>query len=471
MTNIQSKPSVRFTEGKIFKKLVLFVLPIMATNLLQTFYNAADMMVVSLSDEVNAVGAIGTTISFLSMVLNVFIGFSVGANVMVARYIGAKDDDGVKKAVHTALIMAVLFGVLGAVIGIVFARPVLTWMGNTGSLLELAVRYSYIYILGVPFMALTNFLSAIFRAKGNAKLPLVVLASTGIVNVILNLFFVLVCGMSVEGVAIATAAANLLSVVILLVKLCREQDCTRFSFKHLKIDKEAFKRILYIGLPAGIQGALFSISNMLIQSSIVTVNNALVPSGNDYQPIVNGNAAAGNLDGFVYTSINAVSQGVITFTSQNIGAQKPERVKPIMYNSFLISIIIGVTMSFAIIAFQQPLLSLYGVQASAEGSLETLAYEAAVTRLWWVCAPYFTCGLMDNCSGVLRGLGKSLTSTIVSLIGACLFRVVWLLTVFPAFPTLEMIYISYPISWILVISIDFIIIQTLMKKLIKAKAA
>ncbi len=470
MAAVQSRSHAHFTEGKIFKKLMLFVLPIMATNLLQTFYHAADMMVASLSSEHNAVGAIGTTGPFLSMILNIFIGFSIGANVIVARNIGARNGDGVQKAVHTALIMSVLFGGLGAGIGIALARPILTAMGNTGSLLELAIRYSYIYLLGVPFASLTNFLSAIFRAKGNARLPLVVLASTGIVNVIFNLFFVMVCGMSVEGVAIATAIANVLSVAVMLARLRREQDDTQFSFKKLKIDKNAFKQILYVGLPAGIQGALFSISNMLIQSSIVAVNNAAVPSGTDYQPIVNGNAAAGNLDSFVYTSVNAVSQGVITFTSQNMGADKPERVKPIMYNSFLISAIIGLSMSFLLIAFKQPLLSLYGVVDGTVGSLEHLAFDAATTRLWWVGAPYFLCGLMDNCSGVLRGMGKSMTSTIISLSGACLFRIVWLVTVFPAFSTLEIIYLSYPISWLLTMATAFIIIQVLLKKLIKAKA-
>ena len=470
MTAIPSKTHAYFTEGKIFKKLFLFVLPIIATNVLQTFYHAADMMVASLSSEVNAVGAIGTTGSFLSMILNVFIGFSVGANVMVARCIGAKDENLASKSVHTALIMAVLFGCLGAGIGFIAARPILTAMGNTGSLLELAVRYSYIYLAGLPFASLTNFLSAIFRAKGNAKLPLVVLSSTGLVNVVFNLFFVLVCGMSVEGVALATAIANALSVAIMLAKLCKQDDCTRFSFRGLKIDKTAFRNILYIGLPAGVQGALFAVSNMLIQSSVVAVNNAIVPSGTDYQPVVNGNAAAGNLDGFIYTSVNAVSQGVITFTSQNMGAEKPERIKPIMYNSFLISTMIGLLLSFVLIVFRAPLLSLYGVHATAQDAMEQVAYQTATTRLWWIALPYFMCGLMDNCSGVLRGMGKSMTSTIVSLLGACLFRVVWLLTAFPLMQTLEMIYVSYPISWTLVIITDLIIIKIMLGKMLKKKA-
>ena len=271
------KKNLDFTEGKVFLKIVLFILPIIATNLLQVLYNAADMMVVSLSSEPNAVGAIGTTGAFINLIVNVFIGFSVGANVVVAREIGAKDQSRVQKAVHTSLLMAVAFGFVGMGIGLLVSRPVLSFMGNTGSLLELAVAYTDIYFCGVPFLALTNYLIAIFRAKGDAKTPLVVLTSTGVLNVALNLFFVLVTGMSVEGVALATGISNVVSFILLLWKLHRDRDDTKFSFRKLKMDWNAFRDIVVNGLPAGIQGALFSLSNMLIQSSIVQVNNAVVP--------------------------------------------------------------------------------------------------------------------------------------------------------------------------------------------------
>ena len=323
------KRKIDFTSGRVFLKIIWFVLPIVATNLLQMLYNAADMMVVSLSSEQNAVGAIGTTLSFINLIVNFFIGFAVGANVVVAREIGAKDKVRVQKAVHTSLILAVIAGVLGSGIGLAISRPVLTAMGTTGNLLELAIRYTYVYFLGVPFLALTNYLIAIFRAKGDAKIPLIVLASTGVLNVGLNLFFVLVCGMSVEGVALATAGANAASAVILLFILQKSQDDTAFSWRRLRMDKEALWDIVVNGLPAGIQSALFSLSNILIQSSIVTVNNNTCP-GEIYAPIVNGNSAAANLDAFVYTAMNAVYQGAITFTSQNIGAEKPHRVKRIM---------------------------------------------------------------------------------------------------------------------------------------------
>ena len=463
------KKKIDFTQGKIFSKLFLFVLPIIATNLLQMLYNAADMMVVSLSTEANAVGAIGTTTSFVHFIVNVFIGFSVGANVVVAKHIGANDKEKTQRAVHTSLIMALIFGFVGAGLGMVVSRPILKAMGNTGSLLDLAVTYTYIYFLGVPFLALTNYLIAIFRAKGDAKTPLIVLSIAGVINVLLNFFFVVVVGLSVEGVAIATSVANLLSFIALLWKLRKDKDFTTFSLKKLKIERKSFGEIVRIGLPAAIQGGLFSLSNMLIQSSIVTVNNNLCPPNIDYQPVVNGSAAAGNIEGFVYTSMNAVYQGAITFTSQNMGAEKPERVKPIMYNSFLLTSIIGLTMALFVLLLKAPLLALYGVKAGAEGSLEMLAMETATVRLWFICAPYFLCGLMEVCTGVLRGLGKSLISTVIALVGSCLLRVIWLLTVFPAKQTLETIFICYPITWILTTLVAFIVIQKILKRLIKEK--
>ena len=461
------KKKIDFTEGKVFFKLLRFILPIIATNLLQTFYNAADMMVVSLSSEQNAVGAIGVTGSFIHLIVNIYIGFSVGANVVVAREIGAKDREKTQNAVHTSIMMAVLFGVVGMLLGLAVARPVLRTMGASGNLLELAVRYTVFYFIGVPFMALTNNLVAIFRAKGDSKTPLVVLSLAGILNVALNLFFVLVAGLSVEGVAIATSIANFVSFIVLIIKLCKDQDDTTFSLKRLKMEKNAFKDIVVNGVPAGIQGALFALSNILIQSSIVTVNNNLVPPGTEYAPVVNGCSATGNIEGFVYTAMNAVYQGVITVTSQNVGANKLHRVKRILYSSMLAVFSVGVLMSGLAYLFRVPLLTLYGVKGGAEGGLEALALDAALIRYNFIISIYFLCGFMDVCSGVLRGMGKALVSTVITLIGACLLRVVWLWTVFPLKQTLETIFISYPITWIVTALTGFIVIQILLRK--KAK--
>ncbi len=464
------KKKVDFTSGRVFFKVLLFILPIVATNLLQTFYNAADMMVVSLSkDGQNAVGAIGTTNSFIHLIVNIFIGFSVGANVVVAREIGAKDREKTQNAVHTSLIMAVIFGVLGMLIGLSIARPVMKVMGNTDRLLTLSVRYTYLYFAGVPFLALTNYLMAIFRAKGDAKTPLIVLMFAGLLNVGLNFFFVVVIGLSVEGVAIATAISNVVSAVILLVKLHRDKDDTTFSLKRLRIDRRAFKDIVVNGVPAGVQGALFSLSNMFIQSSIVRMDKLLKPAGMKDTPIVNGNAAAVNLEGFIYTAMNAVYQGAITFTSQNVGAKKPQRVRRILYSCLAIVTAIGFTLSGLVYLLRTPLLSLYGVTAGVEGSATGLATYAAVTRFRYVCLTYFLCGVMDVESGVLRGLGKSITSTVISLLGACLLRLVWIWTVFPLKLTLDSIFISYPLSWILTGAIVFVTILLTLRKMLKNK--
>ncbi len=452
-----------FTEGGVLFKILLFVLPIVATNLLQAFYNAADMIVVSLSHEENAVGAIGTTGAFINLIVNIFIGFSVGANVVVAREIGARNRERIQKAVHTSLMMGVIFGIMGMFLGLAVTRPVMQAMGNTGSLLTLAVRYTYIYFLGVPFLAMTNYLIAIFRAKGDSRTPLVVLMGAGLLNVGLNIFFVLVVGLSVEGVAIATSVSNLASAVVLLVKLQKDQDDTRFCWKMLAIDKRAFRDITVNGLPAGIQGALFSLSNMTIQSSIVQVNNATCP-GMNYAPIVDGNAAAANLEGFIYVAMNAVYQGAITFTSQNIGANKPRRVYKILYSSLGIVVTIGMVFSGLVYLLREPLLGLYGVELGAEGSLQHLAFETAQTRFRYICLTYFLCGIMDVSTGTLRGLGKSVSSMLISLVGACLLRLVWIWVLFPLSPTLDMIYVSYPISWILTFGVALAVILTTLRK-------
>ncbi len=446
-TYSRKRETPNLTEGPIFTKLLLFCLPLMATNLLQVLYNAADMMIVSLSPEKSAVGAIGTTGAFVNLVVNVFIGFATGANVIVARALGAKDHEQVSKATHTALLLGVGFGVLGAGIGLVLSEPVLSAMGAEGKLLELATTYTRIYFLGVPFVSVANYLIAIFRAKGDTRTPLTVLSVSGLVNVALNLFFVLVCHMSVEGVAIATSASNLFSAVWLGAILMRDEGPCRLQASHLRLDRMSVRNILYVGLPAGIQGSLFSLSNMLMQSSILQVNNMLCPPGSAYDAVVNGNAAGTNLEGFAYTAQNSVYQGAITFTSQHVGAKKYKRIYRLAGCCFLLGAVIATVVSLVIFFVRDPFLALYGIHNSVEGSLESIAYNTAYLRMVYMMLPYFLLSLMDVGCGLLRGLGKAVSATVITLLGACLFRVVWILTVFRLFPTLESIYISYPVSW------------------------
>ncbi len=470
MQNIkQAKPAkkMNMTEGPVFAKVLAFCLPIMITNLLQVLYNAADMMVVSLSPIKDAVGAVGTTGAFISLVTNIFIGFATGANVVIAKNLGAGKNDRASRATHTALSMSLVFGVISGLVGLIISRPILSLMGAQGTLLDLATTYTKIYFLGTPFIATSNYLIAIFRAKGDTKTPLYILSASGLVNVVLNVFFVLVCKLSVEGVALATVIANGVSTVFLAWILSKDGGPCRFIFKKLCFDKKAFKDILYVGIPAGIQGSLFAISNMTIQSSIITVNNMICPPGSAYDAVVNGNAAAANLDSFTYTAQNSVYQGAITFTSQNYGAKKYERIYRILFSCFILGSVIALITSLSIFLAREPLLALYGVRDAAEGTLEHIAYTTAVKRMLGVGIPYVIIPFMEVGSGVTRGLGKSISSTIISLVGACLLRIVWLATIFKAFPTLEMIFLSYPVSWILTGAVFLFYSISVIKKLIK----
>jgi putative MATE family efflux protein len=463
----QGKQSLRnridMTQGPLFKNILLFILPLMASNLLHQFYNAADIMIVELSTEPDAVGAVSSSGSFLTLMVNLFIGFSVGANVVVARCIGAGDRKGTSQAVHTAICMSALFGVLGAVIGIPIAKPVLVGMGYEGKLLALAMRYAYIYLACMPFASMTNFLSAILQAQGNTRTPLIVLASTGVLNVLLNLFFVLVLGFSVEGVAVATAIANLTSACILWTYLSRSGDDCRLSFKKLRIHKTFFVEIARVGFPAGLQNSMFSISNILIQSSILQINNAVTPPGSAYAPVIKGNAAVGSLEGFVFTALGAVTVTASAFTAQNVGAKKYDRVKRALGEICLISITVGVIMSVTGILCRDFLLSLYGVK-NAPDILSQLAYDSSFTRMLWKWPGFFIFSIMNACSGTMRGLGKSSLAALIAFIGTCVFRVVWIFTAFLYFQNLESIHISYPISWFLTGGCFAVVVAVMLRK-------
>ena len=468
MVAARKKP-VEMTEGPLLFKILLFVLPLMATGLLQTFYNAADMMIVGLSSEPDAVGAIGTTSAFINLVLNTFIGFSIGANVIVARHLGAGDDINTSRAVHTSLAVSLLFGAAGGVIGFAVSRPVLALMGAQGRLLDLATLYTRIYFAGAPFLSLCNYLISIFRAKGDTKTPLYILTASGLLNVLLNLFFVLVLGLSVEGVALATVIANAASAALLLLKLSRDEGPCRFSFKRLSVDRSAFRSILYIGLPAGVQGSLFSISNILIASSILQINNALCPPGSDFAPVIKGNAAANSLEQFAYTAQNAVYQAAITFTSQNLGAVKYERIKRVMLCCYSLTFCVAALFGGGIFLLLDPLLALYDVAPGEVGTLAAIAYDTARTRALYMMLTCPLVAVMDTGCGVVRGLGRSLISTIIALVGACAFRVVWIYTAFRASPTLDVLYVSYPISWALTAVAQFICACVIVHRMILRK--
>lgn len=447
-------------EGPLLGKIFLFAVPLIITNMLQMLYNAADMIVAGMSNVDGAIGAIGTTGAMVNLFLNIFMGFSVGTNVVVARNLGKRDPDAVSRAVHSSLLVGLITGVVCSAVGLVISRPLLTLLGDKGHILDLADLYTKIYFAGVPFIALSNYLIAIFRAKGDTTTPLIVLSGSGLLNVGMNLIFVLILGMSVDGVAYATVIANIVSSLLLGLLLMRDKGPCRLSLKKLRLHRTAVKEIIRDGLPAGVQGALFSLSNMLIQSTIIGFNNRLCPGGSD---VIDGNAAANNLEGFAYVATNSVYQASVTFTSQNFGAAKYKRIASVMRCCYLVTGLIALTAGGILLGLHKPLLSLY-VDSP-------LAVETAMTRMRIMLIPYFTLAFMEVGSGILRGLGRSTTSTLISLIGSCVFRLIWIYTVCRFVDRIEFVYLSYPISWSLTALTHFIFSETIRRRYLKRQEA
>ncbi|MBO4279446.1 MAG: MATE family efflux transporter [Spirochaetales bacterium] len=443
-------------HGPIFSKIMAFVIPLMLTNMLQSLYNAADMIIVGLSGVEGALGAIGTTSAMVAMVINLFAGFAVGANIMVARAIGEGNRDKASDAVHTSVAVSIISSLITMTLGLFISRPLLAALGDQGHILELACLYTRIYFLGNPFIAATNFFISIFRAKGDTRTPLVVLTGTGVLNVILNLVFVLGFGMSVDGVSLATLISNLVSMLILGSLLHRDKGFCHFEIRKIRIEKYAFKGIIYNGLPAGVQGALFSLSNMLIQSSIIRINNITCPGGSD---VIDGNAAGANIESFAYVTANSVTQAAVTFTSQHYGVKSTERMGKVLANCYLASFLVCEVVSIVILLSRSFLIGLY--------SLTPVAAGVAGTRLTVMLCAYFTLGAMDTGSGLVRGMNKSSISTIVSLLGSCVLRIIWIYTVVAAHPSLVLVYLSYPISWTITGLCHFIVAMSLKKKFVR----
>ncbi|MBQ3063460.1 MAG: MATE family efflux transporter [Clostridia bacterium] len=453
-----------FTEGAIFSRIIRFALPLIATNLLQILYSTADMVIVGLSSEPDAVGAIGACSSLVHLIVNLFIGFAAGATVIVARHLGAKDEGRVSKTVHTAILMSLVFGIACAAVGTLISRPLLHLMGAEDKLLELADLYTKVYFLGVPFVSVTNYAISILRAKGDTKTPFIVLTAGGLLNVLLNLGFVFLFDMSVDGVALATAISNAASAVVLLIRLAKDKSPCRFSLRRLCFDRTAFGEILHVGLPAGLQSAMFSLSNIIIQSSILQVNNALAPVGSAYQPIVKGAAAATNLENFAFAVSTALHQAALTFTSQNAGADRYDRVRRSFLACSVATVLLGTVATLILFFARTPLLALYGVRNGAVGTLDYLAYDAGYQRLLLHLLPFPLYAFLDTCTGVARGLKKSVTSTLITLVGTCLLRIVWIATVFPTRGTLASIFISYPLSWIVTTAAQLLLVLIVIRK-------
>ena len=435
-------------SGSIFGKMLLFTIPLMLSSMLQLLFNAADIVVVGNFAGDNSLGAVGSTGSLINLLTNLFIGLSVGVNVLVARYYGSNQKDNLHDTVQTAITLSFELGVVVAVFGF-FCTPIfLRWMKLEGEILALASVYLRIYFLGMPAVMVYNFGSAVLRAVGDTRRPLLFMILSGVVNVGLNLLFVIVFDMNVAGVAIATVISQTISALLVILCLILEKGNIHFDVKHLYIDKNILVKILKIGLPAGFQGTLFSLSNVFIQSSVNSFGDITIT----------GNSSAINIEGFVYVAMNAFHQAVISFVSQNIGAGKKERINKITVIGLLLVSSTGLLLGSLTNYFGRELLSIY--------SRNPAIIEAGLIRIRIICTIYFLCGIMDVIVGALRGLGYSTMPAIVSLLGACVFRLIWLATVFrfDQWHTVQTIYYSYPISWILTFSVHVVCYIIVKKK-------
>ena len=428
------KQNSSILQGPVFWSILGYTVPIILTSVLQLLFNAADLVIVGRFCGSISVAAVGATGAITNLIINLFIGLSVGAGVTVAHAIGSREEEAVHRAVHTALPVALISGVVLTGVGVALAETFLRLMGTPDTVLPLSKVYMQIYFGGITFNMVYNFSASILRAAGDTKSPLIFLTLAGVINVVLNVIFVTVFHMNVAGVALATTLSQGVSAILVVIALMRRTDGCKLYLKKMRFYKMELVKMVRIGLPAGIQGSLFSISNVLIQSSINSFGDVFM----------SGNAAAGNIEGFVYVIMNAFHQTAVNFIGQNVGAQQYDRVKKVL-GTCLISVgVAGLAAGLLGCSFGPQLLSIY-ITDSAE------AIASGTLRLSIVCLFYFLCGLMDVSTGALRGMGASLEPMIISVLGICVLRIGWIYTIFqiPAFHTPQCLYLSYPISWVI----------------------
>ena len=419
-------------QGPLFGSIVSYTVPIILTSVLQLLFNAADLVVVGRFCGSISVAAVGATGAITNLIVNLFIGLSVGGGVSMAHAIGSRNQEAMHRTVHTVLPTALVSGLVLTVVGVSFSETFLRWMDTPENVLRLSAQYMRIYFCGITFTMVYNFSAAILRAAGDTKSPLIYLTIAGVANVVMNLFFVTVLHMNVAGVALATTLSQGISAVLVVRNLMKTNEAWRFRPRCMRFYKEPLVKLLTLGLPAGIQNSLFSISNVMIQSSVNSFGEILM----------SGNAAAGNIEGFVYTSMNAFHQTALNFVGQNVGAGQYKRVKKIYSICLGCVTVVGMVLGGLAYAFGPQLLSIY-----ITDSQEAISW--GVIRLGFIALPYFVCGLMDVTTGVLRGLGVSVPPMLISVLGICGIRIGWIATIFqiPQFHTPQSLYISYLFSW------------------------
>ena len=431
MEKERKKQKLDMLNGSIWNKLPVFALPIAATGILEQLFNASDIAIVgnfAQTDKTAAVAAVGANSPIIGLILNLFIGIALGANVVIANAIGRDDRQTVQKAVHTSMVVSVIGGVLVAIIGELIAEPLLTVLNVPDDVLELALLYLRIYFLGMPVILLYNFEAAIFRSIGETKMPLIALTLSGILNVLLNLFFVIVLKMSVNGVATATVVANVVSAGILYIKLVKSDKYIKVEFKKLRIDGKVFAKIMQIGLPAGIQSAVFAVANIVIQGAINSLGTVVIAAS----------SAAFNIEIIAYNVMNSFSQACTTFVGQNFGANKIDRCKKTLFLCLIEDAIASGTAILIVLITGKFLLSIFNNNPEV--------IEIGYTRLVIIFIAYIFSMLYEVMSGYLRGFGFSLVPAILTTVGVCVLRIIWINTVFPANRTFVTIMTAYPVS-------------------------
>lgn len=445
----RSNAAADLTSGPLLKKIVLFSIPLALSSVLQLLFNAADVVVVGRFAGSAALAAVGSNGSLINLLTNLFIGLSIGANVVAARCFGARDETGVRNTVHTSIFISLVCGVVLAGVGFFAARGLLELMSCPEDVIDLSTLYLKIYFLGMPVSMLYNFSSALLRAVGDTRRPLYCLAAAGVINVLLNLVFVIGLHLSVAGVALATIISQAVSACMVVVLLTRESGPLHLDLKALRIHTGTLIQILRIGLPAGLQSTVFSLSNVVIQSAVNSFGSLIVA----------GNSAASNIEGFVYSAMNAFAQACVTFTSQNVGARRYDNVDRVLRNCLLCVTVTGLVLGMGATALGSTLVSIY--------SPDPQVIAAGVSRLAIICRLYFLCGCMDVMAGCLRGLGYSVMPMVVSLLGSCAFRLVWIATVFQLFRSTSTLYLSYPLSWLLTLlvhTVCFLVVRRGLKR-------
>ena len=443
---------IDMTHGSLFKKMIRFSVPLIFTYWLQLAFNFADVMVLGALVDDFAVGAVGSTGSLTNLIISLFIGVSLGSNILISKYLGEGNQEKVRRIIGLSVLVSVIFGLFLLVIGVLFSRTFLMWMGSPDELIDMASLYLKIIFLGMPIKLLYNFCASILRASGETFKPMLFLCIGGVLNVGLNIFSITVLGMTVEGVALATITSELVSAVLCLITLIKNDGAVKLTKKYLRFYKKEFLEMLEQGIPSGLQSCLFSLSNVVIQSSI-----------NSFGPIaVSGNSYASQIENFIYHAMYAFSVGVMSFVSSNLGAREIVNIKKIILYGLMLNFIVGFTLSMSVFFLSEHIISLF--------TQDPLVIAAACTRMEYICKFYFFCGIMEVFSLALKGLGKSTLSMIISLLGSCVLRLIWITVMLKFYNVIDVVYVVYVISWIVTAIAQLIALIVVYRK-VKIKIA